>query len=515
MRPKGVVAAGHVQTVETAATVLRDGGNAFDAIVAAHFAACIAEPVLASLAGGGFLLARPADRDPILYDFFVQTPIEKRRESLHFYPVDADFGETTQEFHIGLGSVGTPGTVKGLFEIHRDLCSMPMPSLVQPAIELARHGVEINPLQHYILDVVKPIFLATAESQSRFGSTENPENVLPVGTRFRVPQLGDFMRELAVEGDRWFYYGAPAQQVVELCREGGHLGLEDFRRYRAFRRKPLRVQHGAATVFTNPPPSSGGLLIAFGLQMLRDLELARFPFGSRAQLELMAATMRLTCKARLDAQAKGMHSPDAERFLDPEFCRIYREEIADRAQSLHGTTHISVIDAEGNMAAMTISNGAASGQMIPGTGVMLNNMLGEEDLNPMGFQNWHENQRMTSMMSPTLMFDHAGAGFALGSGGSNRIRTAILQVLVNLIDYDMPIRDAVESPRLHIESNELNLESGFDPRQVHPLKPYFPEIRAWDRRNLFFGGTHVARHLGSEFEGAGDPRRGGCAKIVE
>ena len=135
---RGVVAAGHEITVAAAETMLRNGGNAFDAILAAHLAACVAEPVLSSLGGGGFLLARPQAGEPVVYDFFVQTPRHKRcLPELEFRPIMANFGPTQQQFHIGQGTIATPGAVKGICRIHRELATLPLSEIAAPAIHSA------------------------------------------------------------------------------------------------------------------------------------------------------------------------------------------------------------------------------------------------------------------------------------------------------------------------------------------------------------------------------------------
>ena len=164
---------------------------------------------------------------------------------------------------------------------------------------------------------------------------------------------------------------------------------------------------------------------------------------------------------------------------------------------------------------MSVSNGEGCGHLIPGTGIMLNNMLGEDDLNSDGFHNWTPARRMTSMMSPTLILRDDGQEIALGSGGSNRIRTAILQVIINLLDYDMSPADAVNCPRIHYEKGLLNIEGGFEHKEVTDLVSYFPDHKIWQGRNLFFGGTHTVTHKSHRFDGAGDIRRGGNARIVK
>ncbi|HSR71026.1 MAG TPA: gamma-glutamyltransferase, partial [Kiloniellales bacterium] len=192
----------------------------------------------------------------------------------------------------------------------------------------------------------------------------------------------------------------------------------------------------------------------------------------------------------------------------------YAAEVAGRPAAPRGTTHISVVDAAGNLAAFSLSNGEGCGHLLPGSGIMLNNMLGEEDLCPQGFHAWPPGSRMASMMAPSLATRPDGGLVALGSGGSNRIRTAILQVLLNLLDLGLPLEAAVEAPRLHFEAGVLNLEGALA-ESAEALDDGVERTIAWPLHNLFFGGVHaVAREPDGSFSAAGDPRRGGCAIIV-
>ncbi len=512
---KGVVAAGHGYTVQAAEQVLHEGGNAFDAILAAHFAACVAEPVLASLGGAGYLLAHRRHQQPVLYDFFVQTPKWKSPSpGADFRPIHADFGTTTQEFHIGAASIATPGVVKGVFQVYTDLCSMPMTELVAPAVEMARQGVVINDFQAYIFEVVKPILQASPEVDALYRSHVDVDRMLQPGEIQRQPAFADFLEVLAREGEALFYQGEVAQSIETLCLEReGHLRMADLQRYQVRKRQSLRFDHGAWSVYTNPPPASGGLLICFALQLLQRADLHEFDFGSREYLHLLAEVMHQTNKARLDFYLANTQTPPDLTMLEPQFLQQYRSQVYRRAQSLRGTTHISVVDAQGNSAGMTVSNGEGCGYLLPYTGVMLNNMLGEEDLNPGGFHRWQPDQRMASMMAPTLLLNAQGEVTVLGSGGSNRIRTAILQVLINLLEYGMNLQQAITAPRLHYEGGMLNLEPGFAAQAVRAIQAEFPDHKLWQDINLFFGGTHAVQQQDGEYRGVGDPRRGGVAKV--
>ncbi|MCI0399833.1 MAG: gamma-glutamyltransferase [Gammaproteobacteria bacterium] len=519
MSPRGVVAAGHQKTVEAAECILRDGGNAFDAILASLFAACISESVLASLGGGGFLLCHTQHGQNVIYDFFTQTPIRKRQAAeCDFYPIRADFGTVTQEFHIGMGSIATPGTVKGIFTIYRDLCRLPIRAILEPAIGLARQGIRINALHASIYRIIEKMYLSTDCARAVFANKDSKDRLPREAEIVRYPELAETLEWLAEEGERAFYEGEIGQCIIRDCQEnGGHLTGEDLKAYRVERRRPLDITYRNARLFTNPPPSFGGTLMAFSLKLLEQTDLHALLFGSVPYLQLLATTMASTNKARIESKlADTIESTGAEALLNEELLQRYRRDVLGRAICLRGTTHMNVIDGYGNMASLSLSYGEGSGYVVPGTGIMLNNMLGEEDINPHGFHRWPLNSRMSSMMSPTLAITGNDDIIVTGSGGSNRIRTALLQVLINLIDFDMAVDDAVESPRIHFEDGMLNVEHGFDPKQIDQLIVLFPEHRVWSEKNLFFGGAHTAvYHLRRKaFSGAGDPRRGGVSAVI-
>jgi gamma-glutamyltranspeptidase/glutathione hydrolase len=517
---KGAVACGHPATAQAAREILDDGGNAFDAALAGFWAATVAEPVLCSLGGGGFLLARTAEGKPCLYDFFVQTPQRRRAvEAIDFFPILADFGTATQEFHIGLGAAATPGAVKGLFEVHRDLASLPMRRLVEPAVALARDGFEVREIDAYVYGVISPVLLAGAESKAVFSRPEG--GLFQVGDRFTQPNLADTLEALAREGAALFYAGDLGQSLVAACREGGgQVTAEDLAAYEVERRAPLERRYRNARILTNPPPSSGGILIAFALELLAECDLSSVGFGSAEHLAILTRVMALTNRARIESRLhealdEAQEAAAAARLLDPDLLAAYAREVAGQAANSRGTTHLSVVDAAGNVAALSLSNGEGCGTMVPGSGIMLNNMLGEEDLNPLGFHVWPENSRISSMMAPSLAFLPDGSMAALGSGGSNRIRTAILQVLVNMIDFAQDAGTAVTAPRLHFEDGLANLEDGFDHAARKTVADLSDNLMDWPPHSFFFGGVHsVTRAADGRLAAAGDPRRQGAAVTV-
>jgi len=517
MEAKGVVAAGHPQTARAAEEILLAGGNAFDAALSGMCAACATEPMLCSLGGGGHMLASRGRDAPVAYDFFVHTPVERPSGESDFREVFCDFGPASQPFNIGLGSIATPGVVRGLFEIHRELGSMPIRDVVAPAIALAREGVEVSALHAYIFRVVESIFMASAAARSTYCSPRDSALLIGEGELHRQPELADTLDVLAIEGDDLFYRGEIAQAIDRQCRDGGgSLTLRDMDGYRVERHRPLAADYRGVRMLTMPPPSSGGTLIVFALKLLEAVrDLGSIPFGSTEQMGIIAEVLGLSDRARVEVLVEGSSHIDAGTLLDDELLERYRQQIKGRAAAFRGTTSLAVIDSRENVATLSFSNGEGCGEMVPGTGLMLNNMLGEEDLVPQGFHRWPVDQRMTSMMAPSMLLFSDGRLVATGSGGSKRIRTAILHVMLNLIDYGTSVEEAVNRPRIFLENGHLSVEGGYDTAQVERLVEHYPEHRVWDEVNLFFGGAHtVERRRGSGFAGAGDPRRAGVCRVA-
>lgn len=514
---KGAIAAGHPLTVEAGLEMFRLGGNAFDAAIAAMMASWVTEPALTSPGGGGFCLAHTNTRENILFDFFTQTPRIKRPVTeLDFYPIVVDFGGVEQEFHVGMGSIAVPGNLEGAFHIHQRLGQLPLKAIAEPAIDYARNGVVVSDFQQYVLSLLQPILTTSPEMRQVYA----PKGyLLEVGESWQMGDLANSLEFLVEEGAIAIREGDLARQIVRDCQEGGgHLTLEDLARYRTIERQPLSVNYRGHTLLSNPPPSFGGTLIAFCLKLLEPTDLGQSTeFGSQQHLELLARAMCQTHMARRDRLNGYIYSDGvATHFLSPETIATYSAALAVPPSKLGSTTHISTIDGEGNAASITASNGEGSSYAIPGTGIMLNNMLGEDDLNPDGFHRWPANQRMSSMMAPTMVLNGSKPEIVLGSGGSKRIRTAIAQVISNLLDFGMSVSQAVDSPRIHWDDNKLNLEPGFARLDIPRLgKVLGNEMVPWSQQNMYFGGVHtVARRPDGSFIGAGDRRRDGSANWV-
>lgn len=500
------VAAGNGETARVAAEILRMGGNAFDAAIAGMTAACVSEPILCSFGGGGFLLAQPADGPAHIVDFFTQTPGRASAENLDFREISADFGTTTQNFHIGRAAAAVPGMVAGLFHIHKTLGRLPLGETLAPAIELATKGAPLDPLQAVVLRVVEPI--ATSTEGARALYCDEKGEIIRAHEPFRPEGFAEFLRMLVEEGPDLFYKGPIAELICRDSAEGGLLNAADLAGYKVVTRAPRLIDYCGARIALNDLPSSGGPLIAYSLKLL---ETAGGVCGndSPQRAAILADVMARTGDAR--RRSGFAHDPCPDTLF-----RLFAEcpDLKSRALKTGGTTHLSIVDRDGALAALSLSNGEGNGHIIPGTGIAMNNMLGEEDLNPSGFFKWKPDTRVSSMMTPCVANLPDGRHVALGSGGSNRIRSAILQVLVNLVDGGAAPDAAIAAPRLHVENGHLSIEGGHTAAIVEHLTASFPTSQTWDTMSFYFGGVHVAGIGPDGVFAAGDPRRGGAAILI-
>jgi gamma-glutamyltranspeptidase / glutathione hydrolase len=435
---EGAIAAGSRPTAEAGARVLEEGGNAIDACIAAAFAAAVAEGPLTGPAGGGFLLAW-VDGETTVLDCFFAAPSEPLGE---MEEIVVDFGDaSTQIFHVGEGSVAVPGLVAGLEEAHRRFGTVPWADLVEPAIDLAREGVEKSDAQRVLHAILDGILTREETGASIYGAVDRIE------TLTCVPTL-ESLRDLR---------GAA---VANLLPEF----VDDLQRYRVAAPEPLRTQIVGCELLTTPPPSRGGAIVAAALAGL-------------AKAESLADR----------ARALG-HGYDAAPPL-----------------AVAGTTHISVIDAAGNAAALSSTLGSGSGLFRGGT--QLNNMLGELDV--IGHGPRAAGERLPSMMTPTLVLEGGRPRLALGSAGSVRLSGAIAQV-ADAVLRGTPVDEAIQAPRIHVDGDVLHLEGGF----AEQPPPGWKTV-AWAGRNLYFGGVSaVERRPDGTLAAAGDPRRGGHGIVV-
>jgi gamma-glutamyltranspeptidase / glutathione hydrolase len=456
---RGALAAGHPLTAEAGADVLRAGGNAVDACIAAAAVSWICESPLTGLGGGGFLLVRLAtDARPHLLDFFVAVPQQPESPD-ELVELVVDFGDSQQVFYTGPASVAVPGTGLGLWEAHRRWGSLPWAELLAPAARLARDGAVLDEPRAYLHEILDPLLRHSPEGDALYG----PGRALGVGERFAMPELADTLDRVAAEGPECLYHGEFAERIAAHVP----VTLEDLAGYRVIERDPLAVRYRDGVLLTNPPPSDGGRLLAVGLEALG---------GAEPTSVAVAGAMEA-------------------------------QEVALGA-AIGGTTHVSVVDGEGSAASLSCSLGSASGIVVPGIGLHLNNMLGESHLTI----RQRPGERLMSLMAPSVLQTGGKPRLVLGSAGSRRLHGAILQVAVNVAGRGLGVTEAVEAPRMHVEAGIVHCE---DPAAGDELEAAGYRVVRWRERNLFFGGVAAVeiRKDGS-LAAAGDPRRGGAAVIV-
>jgi gamma-glutamyltranspeptidase/glutathione hydrolase len=431
---QGAIAAGHPLTWAAGQEVLERGGSAVDACVAAALVSWVVESPLTGPGGGGFMLTHVGGETTVL-DCFVTVPRAfGGRDELLALTVDFD-GDTQQVFRTGPAAVAVPGTALGLSVAHARWGRLEWSSLFVRAIALARDGFELTPIATYLLDILDPLLRHSPEGAAMYTRQNG---------RLAFPDFAVTLERLAAEGVDVLYRGDLAERMCAHVP----LTMADLAAYEVVERQPVSVLYRGHEFRTNPPPSSGGRLICIGLESLEQ---------------------------------------------DANVVQAMQAMEAARTPAVGGTTHISVVDGDGDVAALSCSLGSGSGVVVPGTGIHLNNMLGEADL---AADEAAPGERLTSMMAPSLVLRDGAPRLVVGSAGSNRLRGAILQVVHNVVARGMSVREAVDAPRVHYEDGVTHAEPG-----------EHGDVQ-WRGPNLFFGG--VAAVDVESREAAGDPRRGGA-----
>jgi len=475
------IACGNKNTAQAAKEVMDKGGNAFDGMVAAGFASTVTEPMLTSLGGGGVGLLRFPSGKTRCIDFLTDYP----RSNSHVDAVKkvVNFGDEKQVFYLGYGSLGAPGCLDGFLHIHKKYCTLDLSTLLAPSIRFAK-GHKLDRLQAFVFQILNPFCMYTDESKEVFAPGGN---ILKTDEVIKNLKLASFLELLANDQDSAMQSFLEATATT-LEGQMGALAPEDLERYQVFERDPISMDYGNYGLTLTPPPSAGGLLIAHGLKFLEN-KLTGLEHNSPEHIGILVDSMKYSNSKRTMEFFKGLLFEDG-----------FWKKSLDR---LGGTTHISILDSEGNAASITTSNGQGAGIMVKGTGIMLNNFAAEPDL--MQYRDvYRPGKRITSMMSPSILSKNDKLVATLGSGGSNRIRSAILQVISNIIDFKMPPQQATDASRVHYEDGVLQVEPGISRKGLESYKTNF-----WTEKNLFFGGVHIAGNNGA----GGDKRRGGAVII--
>jgi gamma-glutamyltranspeptidase / glutathione hydrolase len=456
------VAAGHPATVEAGVEILTEGGSAADAAVAASLASCVAETVMTGLLGGGCAIYFDASSSRARnLDCLVAVPglgDEPPRDA-DLVELQVPFGAELVHYAVGPASCGVPGLPAGLGLLHREHGRLPWARLVEPALRIARDGVEFPPAHAACLAMLAPVM--TMDAGARIYSPGG--RLLEAGERLRQPGLAPALEALAEEGPQSVYEGTLADALLALMDErGGLVTRDDLHTYEARWSEPVGYAFAGTRILTRA-----------GLAPVGDT-LARLP------------TLRgLSAPERAVTLARTLVSPDRDG----------------------DTTNLVIVDAEGNACVVTSSLGLGSGDFVAGFDLHLNSMLGESDLirGPL-----EPGQRMASMMSPLLALDAHGPALAAGAAGGTRLRSALVQVVAGILDEGLVPDEAVSRPRLHPVDGLVNLEPGLGEEVVEALEQLGVEVREWPERHHYFGGVSVVTRSGA----AGDPRRSGSAALV-
>lgn len=476
------ISAGHERTLEAADEILCAGGNALDAAVAAYAMTWVAEPCMSAAAGGGFASIFDPKRGCRVLDFFCQTPRRRRPiDEIDFFPIEVDFGDVREVFHVGQGSVAVPGAIAGLYALHAQGARMPMRELLQPAVTAAREGVQVNAFQRLDFQLLEPILRISDLAAPLFF---REGQLIEQDATMQMPGMADFLDYLWREGPQAFYRGEIA---AKICREqehqGGFLCREDFESYAVIQREALHFQYRGHSIWTNPAPAMGGTILQYIFEQMEQLQTFSPP-RTEAAVQQLAEVFEAAARRGISASSPPRYG---------------------------STTHFNILDSEGMAVSLTASNGEGSGVFVPHTDIQLNNMLGESALLPGGFHSWQPNRRMASMMSPTLVTNKLGDVLegVLGSGGAGRIPYAIAQVLHYRIDCQYPLEAAVQAARMHLHEAIVELEPGLPP--LTSTNRW--QSRAWAAPSLFFGGVHSLWQERGNMEAAGDQRRDGVSKV--
>ena len=358
-----------------------------------------AEPLFTGLGAGGYMLVAGGPDPPALLDFFVEAPGRETgcAPASPMLGFAVDFGAAEQIFHAGPASCGVYGAPAGICGAISRWGSWPLADLVAPAADLARHGVPLNRGQAYVVELLEHLLTSTPEGRALF----RPDgHLLREGDVMHNPDLAATLERLGRDGDEPFYRGDIADAVCDrIAAGGGTLARADLRAYEAVLREPVRVAYRGREILSNPPPSAGGILLAYSLSLLDRAD-------SPPTLEQIVDAMAMAQTERTPEFVDGLAEDGfLERFLGAR---------------TGSTTHISVLDSAGLACSVTTSIGEGSAVVVPGTGIHLNNMMGEEDLNPLGFHCHLPGRRLPSMMAPTIVMS-PGAGTAADAAGGRGV----------------------------------------------------------------------------------------------
>jgi gamma-glutamyltranspeptidase / glutathione hydrolase len=474
--------------------VLKAGGNAVDAAIAVGFALAVTYPYAGNLGGGGFMLVRLADGRATFLDFRERAP---GKASRNMY-LDEN-GNATPDSRIGWRAAGVPGTVRGLELAHKKFGTKPWAELLKPAIRLAANGFPVDYWSMQALRSENAVKRLSQFPESKRIFLKNGA-FYDLNETLRQPELARTLARIARFGAKDFYEGQTARILAaEMEKNGGLITLDDLKGYTAVERSPLEGSYKGYQILTAPPPSSGGFGILQMLGMLEGSGYEKGGAGAASTIHYVAEVMRrcYADRSEYSGDADFVHVP-VKSLLDPAYIRKRRESIdpnrATPSVEVHPgltamhesseTTHFNIVDEQGNAVALTytLNSGFGDAVTVPGLGFLLNNEMDDFSAKP-GSANEYQliqgeanaiapRRHPVSSMTPTIVLRDNKPFLVLGGPGGSRIPTAVLQVILNVIDFGRNVQDAVDQPRFHHQwsPDQLELEPGFSPDTIALLE---------------------------------------------
>jgi gamma-glutamyltranspeptidase/glutathione hydrolase len=461
--------------------ILRAGGNAVDAAIATGFALAVTHPVAGNIGGGGFMVIRFPDGNATAFDFREKAPLQAHARMF----LDEN-GEYSSEMHHNSHlSVGVPGTVAGFAKAHGANGKLPWEQLVQPAVDLAADGIVLTQaLAASLARLVEgtPEYPATVEAFSK------GVMVLQAGEVLRQPDLARTLTRIMGQGRDGFYSGETAELLAaEMERGGGLITVEDLARYEAKERTPVSGTYRGYDIISMHPPSSGGTLVVEMLNILEGYDVRAMDHNSAEYIHHLAEAMRRAYRDRahfladpdfadvpLGRLTSKVYADELRQSIDPSRAGASAPSDIELPAESDQTTHYSVVDADGMAVAVTytLEQGYGSKITVPGAGFLLNNEMG--DFNPKpglttvdGLIGTEANlarpeQRMVSNMTPTILARDGELVAIIGSPGGRTIQNTVLQLILNMVEFDMNIQEAVDARRIHHQwlPDEIRIEAG-------------------------------------------------------
>lgn len=473
--PDVAIAAPNEAAADAGEQVARAGGNAVDAALAASLVTMVNEVGLVSLSSGGFVTIQPPDGGaPYTVDGWMDMPGRGGRPlGGGTWDVHTEYGGGV-DITIGPGSVAAHGSVAAFEQAHRRDGRLPWREVVAPAIDVARGGFRLTAASRYYLEYVHDSIFGWDDASRAAIHDEHGELVTDL---MIVPDLADTLELIATEGAAALHTGDLARLIAtDVLSRGGILGPDDLAAYEPITRPSLATRLGDWTLATTPPPSVGGVCVA---AMLRQLD-----GWSTDDVDTMVRVQREVLGHRISVLDHSLHlERDARAFLDSG-----------------STTHCSATDTAGGACAVTVSSGYFSGMIAQGTGIWLNNTLGEQELNARGLHGREPGTRLLSNMAPTVGCHPDGSALAIGSPGAGRIATAITQVLAGFVG-GLTLQEAVHHPRVHVHN---------------PGRPDEVVKRETEEGlTMYYGGVGATLVLpDGHLVAAADPRREGAVRLV-